>query len=214
MRKEKRKQFIGAVFMLAMFITWTVAARLVDVAAIGPKGSSVGFATLNRLVHNFTGVHMMLYDITDWLELIPLACMAGFAALGLTQWIKRKDLKKVDHDLIVLGGIYIAMIGIYVLFEIIVINFRPVLIEGILEASYPSSTTMFTLCVMPATLIQLNARIKNRVIRRCVSLIISLLTVFIVVGRLVSGVHWFSDIVGSVLVSAGLVLMYDSIREC
>ena len=213
MRKEKQKQLRKGIFLLVMFAVWTIAICLVDVAAIGPNGSRVGFSVLNRLVHNFTGVHMMFYVVTDLLEIVPIACMAGFGVLGLIQWIKRKSFKKVDRDLIALGGVYIAILGIYILFEIFVVNYRPVLIEGILEASYPSSTTMLAMSVMPTTVMQLNARVKNPAIRRCVCTAIVLLAAFIVMGRLISGVHWFTDIVGSFLISSGLVFIYASVIE-
>ena len=93
----------------------------------------------------------------------------------------------------------------------VVVNYRPVLIDGFLEASYPSSTTMLVLCVMPAAIMQFNGRILNRVIRQCVAFAIVGFTAFMVIGRLVSGVHWLSDIIGGALVSSGLVMMYHAI---
>ena len=131
-----------------------------------------------------------------------------FAILGLAQWIKRKKLAKVDRSLLVLGGFYIAVMALYILFEMVVINYRPVLIGGYLEASYPSSTTLLVMCVMPTAMMQFNARIKNKLFRRCALLIIALFIVFMVIGRLVSGVHWLTDIIGGALISAGLVMMY------
>ncbi len=194
--------------MLLAFLLWTVAIQFVDVQAIGPQESSVGFATINQFVHNLTGVHMSLYTITDWLGLVPLMFVMGFGTLGLIQWIKRKHLLKVDHSILVLGGFYIVVMAVYVLFEMLVINYRPVLIDGILEDSYPSSTTMLVMCVMPTAIMQLNARIKNDVLKRFVASAIIAFIVFMVIGRLVSGVHWFTDIIGGALLSAGLVLMY------
>ena len=194
--------------MLIAFVMWTVAIRFVDVQAIGPQESSVGFATINQFVHNLTGVHMSLYTITDWLGLVPLMFVMGFGTLGLIQWIKRKHLLKVDYSILVLGGFYIVVMAVYVLFEVLVINYRPVLINGILEASYPSSTTMLVMCVMPTAIMQFDTRIKNDVLKRCVTYAITAFIVFMVIGRLVSGVHWFTDIIGGALLSAGLVLMY------
>ena len=211
MKKESQRKFCIATCMLLAFLLWTVAIQFVDVEAIGPQESSVGFATINQFVHNLTGVHMSLYTITDWLGLVPLVFVMGFALLGLIQWIKRKRLLKVDYNILILGGFYIVVMAVYVLFEMFVVNYRPVLINGYLEASYPSSTTMLVMCVMPTAIMQFNARIKNDILKRCVSSTIIAFLVFMIIGRLISGVHWFTDIVGGALVSAGLVLMYRSI---
>lgn len=154
---------------------------------------------------------MSLYTITDWLGLVPLGFAMGFALFGLIQWTKRKHLLKVDYSILVLGGFYIVVMAVYVLFEMFVVNYRPVLIGGILEASYPSSTTTLVMCVMPTAIMQFNTRIRNNVLKRCVTFAIAAFVVFMVIGRLVSGVHWFTDIVGGVLLSTGLVLMYRAI---
>ena len=194
--------------MLVAFVLWTIAVRCVDVKAIGPRESNVGFATINGFIHNLTGVNLTLYNITDWLGLVPFAFVFGFAILGLVQLIKRKSLLKVDYTILVLGGFYIAVMAVYLLFEIVVINYRPTLINGYLEASYPSSTTMLVLCVMPTAIMQFNSRIKSKMLKRCVLFAITAFTIFMVIGRLISGVHWFSDIVGGALLSTGLVMMY------
>ena len=211
MKKEKQKNFCIAICMLAAFLLWTVAIRFFDMQAIGPQKSTVGFATINHFVHNLTGVHMVLYTVTDWLGLVPLMIVMGFGTLGLFQWIKRKHLLKVDYSLLVLGGFYIVVIAVYILFEILIVNYRPVLINGYLEASYPSSTTMLVMCVMPTAIMQFNSRIKNDILKRCVSSAIIVFIAFVVIGRLISGVHWFTNIVGGTLLSAGLVLMYRAI---
>ena len=213
MKKENQRNFCIATCMLLAFLLWTVAIQVVDVQAIGPLESSVGFATINQFVHNLTGVHMSLYTITDWLGLVPLGFVMGFALLGLIQWVKRKHLLKVDYSILVLGGFYIVVMAAYVLFEVLVINYRPVLINGYLEASYPSSTTVLVMCVMPTAIMQFNARIKNDVPKRCLAYAITAFIVFMVIGRLISGVHWFTDIVGGALLSAGLVLMYHSVSS-
>ena len=194
--------------LLAAFLLWTAAVCLVDVQAIGPNGSEVGFAGLNGWFHALTGVHMTLYTITDWMGLIPLAVAMGFGLLGLVQWIKRKRLRKVDGSILLLGGFYLAVLAVFLLFEAFVVNYRPVLIEGVLEASYPSSTTLLTLCVMPAAMLQWKERIKDKRVRTWILGVSAGFTLFMVGGRLVSGVHWLTDIVGGVLLSAGLVLLY------
>ena len=213
MKKETKKNFGIAAILLGAFVVWTAAVQLVDVQPIGPQGSTVGFATVNSWVHNLTGVHMSLYTVTDWLGLVPIAFAIGFALLGLIQWVKRKHLRQVDFSILVLGGFYLLVMAAYVLFEVFVINYRPVLINGYLEASYPSSTTMLVLCVMPTALMQLNARIKSQTLKQWVAFGITAFILFMVIGRLLSGVHWFSDIVGGALLSAGLVMLYHSVSS-
>ncbi len=208
MKKKNWKNFYIAICILSAFLLWTVAVRFVDVQAIGPEGSSVGFATINRFVHNLTGVHIVLYTITDWLGLVPLSFVIGFALLGLVQWIKRKHILKVDYSILVLGVFYVVVMAAYVLFEIFIVNYRPVLIEGFLEASYPSSTTMLVMCVMPTAIMQFNSRIRSVISRRILNFAINAFIVFMVVGRLFSGVHWISDIIGGALLSGGLVMLY------
>ena len=207
----KRKSFYIGLGLLVLFIIWTVALRFVDVGAIGPQGSSVGFATLNKTVHNITGVHMPLYTITDWLGLVPICFIMGFGILGLCEWIKRKNLFKVEYSILTLGGFYIIVMAVYIFFEMFVVNYRPILINGNLEASYPSSTTMLVMCVMPTAIMQFNSRIKSNIVKKCVNILIIAFIAFMVIARLLSGVHWFSDIIGGALLSAGLVLLYHAI---
>ena len=210
MKKETRRYFCIAGSFLIAFLLWTIAVCFIDVRMVGPQDSSVGFACINQFFHNMTGVHMSLYTITDWLGLVPVGFGFGFSIVGLIQWIKRKSLAKVDGSILLLGGFYILVIIAYIFFEEVVINYRPVLINGVLEASYPSSTTMLVMSVLPTAIIQFNSRIENLSIRKCFSCFISIFIVFMVLGRLISGVHWFSDIIGSGLLSAGLVMLYYS----
>ena len=213
MKNSEKRNLIASVSFVGAFILWTVLLTFVDVQTIGPLESEVGFATINGFVHELTGVNMTLYTITDWLGLVPIAVALGFGILGLSQWIKRKQLKKVDFSIFVLGAFYIIVMAFYMFFEGFVVNYRPVLINGFLEASYPSSTTMLVMCVMPTAIMQFNSRIRNLILRRSVSVIISVFIVFMVAGRLVSGVHWLSDIIGGALLSTGLVLMYRGVSR-
>ena len=209
---SKRNLYLGLAF-LAAFLLWTAMVSRIDVQAIGPHGSTVGFASLNRLVHNFTGVHMRLYTITDWLSLIPLGFAAGFALLGLVQWVRRGRLLHVDRSILILGGYYAVVMAVFLFFERCVINYRPILIDGVLEASYPSSTTMLVLTIMPTAIMQLNGRIKQPALRRIIRSVLAVFTGAMVISRLFSGVHWFSDIVGGILLSAGLVWLYAGFAE-
>lgn len=213
MKKTKGKLFGIAGVLLAAFVLWTVAVCRIDVQPIGPNGSSVGFAGLNGWVHDLTGVHMGLYVLTDWLGLVPMGFVLGFAVLGMVQWMRRRKLFRVDHDILLLGGFYLLVLILYLVFETVAVNARPVLIDGRLEASYPSSTTLLVLCVIPTAMMQLRARMQNARMRTIVLGILAVFTVCMVVGRLIAGVHWFTDIIGGVLLSAGLVVLYGATEK-
>lgn len=211
-KSSKRNLILGAV-SLFLFAIWTVLISIVDVQAIGPENSEVGFATLNGAFHNFFGVHTWMYDVSDLLSIIPLAIIGGFGILGLVQWIKRKSLFKVDFNVLMMGVFYIVVLAFFVFFEIAEVNYRPVLIEGVLEASYPSSTTMLMLCVMPAAEPEFKRLIKNKTVREITLVASGLFTAAMVVLRLFSGVHWLTDIFGGALLSSGLVLLYKGVCE-
>lgn len=208
-----RKKIGIAAGLLAGFVLWTAAVSTIDLQPIGPRGSVVGMAAFNRFVHNLTGVHWTLYTVTDWLGLIPLGVCMGFGIMGLLQWIRRKSILKVDRSILVLGGFYVVVLATYVLFEVYPVNVRPVLIDGVLEASYPSSTTMLTMCVMPVAAMQLRGRIKNQLLGCCVDAVITVFTALMVMGRFLSGVHWATDIIGGALLSAGLVALYSAMAS-
>ena len=197
----KKRKFTAALACFGAFVLWTWLVQFVHVQPIGPEGSGVGFAALNGWFHNLTGVHMALYTITDWLSLIPLGVAAGFGLLGLIQLIQGR----LERSIVVLGIFYAAVLACFAFFEVMVINYRPILIEAVLEASYPSSTTMLCLCVMPTAVMQL----RSRGCKRWVSFILTAFTIFMVTARAISGVHWITDIIGGVLLSAGLVKVYE-----
>lgn len=211
MTRKRQRELCVAICLLAAFALWTALLFFVDVQPIGPQGSAVGFATLNRIVHESTGVNMTLYTVTDWLGLVPIGVAMGFAISGLLQMIRRKGLFRVDRDVLALGVFYAAVMAVFVFFEFAVVNYRPVLIEGRLEASYPSSTTMLVTCVIPTAMMQLRVRIRNKVLRLIALLSLTAFVAFMVIGRFLSGVHWVSDIIGGALVSAGLVMLYGAI---
>ena len=190
--KGKRDLLAGG-GLIGAFVLWTVMIQYIDVQAVGQNGTRIGFAAFNEWFHQLTGVHLSFYAITDWLGLI-----------------KRRSLLRVDPDILLLGVYYVVVIFCYLVFEMFPINYRPVLIEGRLEASYPSSTTLLVLSVMPTLMFQADRRARDPRIRRTAAVFVIVFSVFMVIGRLLSGVHWATDIVGSILLSAGLFLLYRS----
>ena len=196
--------------LIGAFVLWTVMIQYIDVQAVGQNGTRIGFAAFNMWFHQLTDVHLTLYTITDWLGLVPIFICLCFGVLGLVQLINRRSLYRVDQDILLLGVYYVLVIFCYLVFEMIPINYRPVLIEERLEASYPSSTTLLVLSVMPTLMFQAYRRARDPLIKRTAAVFVIIFSVFMVIGRLLSGVHWATDIVGSILLSAGLFSLYRS----
>ena len=209
MKKNEKNTLITGTIMLILFAVWTVLIQTVYVQAVGQNGTDIGFAGLNVWFHKMTGVHMWVYTVTDWLGLVPIFICMIFGVVGLVQLIKRRSLLKVDKDIILLGIYYILVIFGYLIFEMIPVNYRPILIEGRMEASYPSSTTLLVMSVMPTLAFQVHRRIRNTKVRYGIYAFTVLFTAFMVVGRTVAGVHWLTDIAGSVMLSSGLYLIYQ-----
>lgn len=192
-----------------LFVIFTVLVITFDVRPIGPEQSKVGFSAINQFLFQLFGVHLFWYNMTDWIGVVAIAFAFGFAIVGLCQLIKRKSIRKVDRELLVLGGFYLLVIACYIFFECVIINYRPVLLGTSLEASYPSSHTMIVTCIMATVPIQFRKLWPEKK-KLCLGMDVAacLLIVITVIGRLVSGVHWFTDIVGGLLLSSALVALY------
>lgn len=205
---KPRRDLVTGTALLAAFVLWTALVQLVDVQPVGQNGTFVGLAAFNVWFHGLTGVHMVLYAITDWLGLVPVAVCLGFGAMGATQLVRRRSLFVVDPDLLLLGVYYVLIAAAYLAFEAFPINYRPIPIDGVMEASYPSSTTLLVLGVMPTLAYQIARRAKSIQAKAAVAAFAAAFSALMVAGRLVSGVHWATDIVGSILLAAGLFAMY------
>ena len=211
MKREGKKILGTGILLLLIFAGWTVLIQTVDVQPIGPEGTEVGLAAVNRWFHKLTGVHFTLYHVTDWLGLVPVFVCMMFGMVGLVQLIGRRSLRKVDKDLLLLGIYYVIVIAGYLLFEMMPVNYRPVLIEGRPETSYPSSTTLLVLSVMPTLAFQAERRFRRRISKGTIKIFAAGFSVFMVAGRLISGVHWITDIMGAALLSGGMYLVYKGL---
>lgn len=211
MKTKGMKNLILGIVFIILFAIWTILIQIIDVQPIGVNGTNIGFATINSWFHSLTGVNMTLYTITDWLGLVPIFICMFFGLVGLVQLVKRKNLLQVDFDIIILGVYYVIVILCYLIFEMYPINYRPILINGFMESSYPSSTTLLVLCVIPTLVFQANQRLKSITLKSFITIFAVTFSVLIVVGRLISGVHWLTDIIGSCLLSAGLFYTYKGI---
>ncbi len=207
------KKFLKSYVFFFFFILYSLWIRLIDVQPLGPEGSRIGFASLNVAIHEFFGMHLFWYKLTQVLGYVAILLAAVFALLGFIQLIKRKSLLKVDKNLLMLGVVYILMVLLYVLFEKIPFNYRPVILdpaEG-LEPSYPSTHTLLILTVFGTAIQLAGDYIKNPKLLLTVKILALIIMALTIVGRLVCGVHWFTDIGGGVLLSLFLISFYKEL---
>ena len=207
--EKRRKEILLCGGLFAVAIIYTLLVKYIDVQEIGPNDSLVGFATINNFMFNLTGVNMLWYDITDWWGFVPLFIAFIYAMIGFIQMIKRRNILKVDKEILGLSVYYIIVIGLYIFFETCIINYRPTLMDGILEASYPSSHTLLSVCICGSSLIINKYLFKNRNFFKAENIISILSILVIVIGRFISGVHWFTDIVGAILISIALLKAFN-----
>ena len=153
---------------------------------------------------------MAIYKITEIIGLIPLLIASIYVIIGIKQLITRKSLLKVDKEIYLLGLFYILVLGVYIFFEKVVINYRPVLIDNILEPSYPSSHTLMSICICISS-IMINKKLFRNNLADIENIISIIVMVLIIVGRIISGVHWFTDILGGIIISSTLVVLFYTI---
>lgn len=212
-KKLTKETLISPIVLTLLSIIYILIVKNLDVKAIGPKSSKVGLASINLFFRKLIGYNEIIYKITEVLGIIALLIVGVYGLIGLIQLIKGKSLKKVDSKIISLGILYVLVGFVYVLFEKLVINYRPILEDGKLEASFPSSHTMMAICICISAIIVNKSLIKNKKYLKITNIALVVLMILIVLGRLISGVHWFSDIVGGIIISITLLSYFTVIKD-
>lgn len=210
--KEKSKNLLNIILTSVLFVifgVYTYLVKTIDVAPIGVLKNKVGFSTINGWFQGLIGKNMTIYKITEYLGYALLLIVVIFGVIGLVQLIKRKSLKKVDKEILALGVLYVCMAIVYVLFEKVIINYRPILIGGELEASYPSSHTVLSICV-GISFWMISSKYFGKFTKLVNFVVLSLLTL-VIAGRIISGVHWLTDILGGIIVSVALISLYNTL---
>ena len=211
MTRDKRLLLAGGILLL-LFCLLTVLLLTVDVRPVGPLGSEVGLGGLNAAVFSALGTSEVFYDLGEVLGLLSLLVVGAAALLGAVSLIRMRSLLRVDRALLLLGGFYVAVLALYALFEVAVVNFRPVLEGGVLEASYPSSHTMLAVFVFMSGWLYARRHLAGRpaadIALGIAAVLLSLATGLF---RLLAGVHWLTDVLGGLLLAGALVLLYAAL---
>lgn len=210
MRKKIKRDIRNAGIYFAAFLVLLVCVKLIDVKPIAPDGSGVGFAWLNGGISKMIGYHQVWHVVSELFGYFALITGAGFAAAGVYQLVTRKSIKKVDADILVLGGTYILTGIFYVLFEIFVVNVRPVLENGKAEASFPSSHTLLAVVLLGTAQVMAARHVENMQSQRLLQTIALALIALIILTRILSGVHWITDIVAGSLLGMAILSLYEA----
>ena len=207
-----KKNIILSCILIVAAIVFTILVKSVDVQNVGVNGTAIGFSSINKEIFETIGQNSMFYKISEILGYFALALVGCYALIGLYQLIKRKSLLKVDKEIIALGCFYVLVLGLYFLFDKLCINYRPVLENGKLEASFPSSHTMLAICVCISA-VWINKKLFKSDMTKIFNALLLTVVVCTVFARLLAGVHWFTDIVGGIIISSALLMVFKTVLQ-
>lgn len=207
----RKKRLLVGFLGIILFVVFTLLVKNVDVKNIGKQSVSVGFATINGIFNAILGYNEGIYKLSNYLGYFCFAICGVYGCIGFIQLIKRRSVKKVDFEIILLGCLYVLILILKIIFDkLIIINYRPFYIDGVLEASYPSSHTVMSLVVSGSAII-INKKKYDNIITKFGNYACSILMILIIATRVLSGVHWLTDIIGSVILSFSLLLIYSGL---
>lgn len=195
--------------LAAAFILFTALCKTVDLQTIGPESSVVGFASINGFFRDLIGTHTFFYVLSEFGGILAIFTALLFAGIGGYQLYQNKDIRKVDKNILLMGCMYVLILVLYILFDKIPVNYRPVIMDEGLEPSYPSTHTLLAGGIFGCALVELRyfPRIRQDIkLKIRLGLIIAM--VLTILFRWLSGVHWFTDILGGILLSFAVAELY------
>lgn len=207
-----KKDYKRPIVMLVVTILFSVLTFVVDRKPIGYDGTSVGFSSINGLFAGSFGYNPVMDTLSDIAMYLSFLVVAAFALIGVMQLIKKKSLSKVDKVIIGLGILYVVVAVLYVAFDKIPINYRPILQPGEteLETSFPSTHTLVICTVLGSGIVAAKRLFKNEMTVRVLKIAFIAIMAIGVCARLFAGVHWLTDIVAGLLFSVTLVSLYTA----
>ena len=211
MCKKNKILVILSTILIALFVGLTLLVKFVAVSASGPNGSIIGRAGFNLSIFNTLGQSETWDKVSDICLIFAIVLVGIIAIIGIIQLIKRKSIKKVDKEIICFGIMLIMIAVAYILFELITINYRPVLVDGELEASYPSTHTLIVLCITLSAMLISKNYISNKALYIMFNIFCIVLTIVCIIARLLSGMHWATDIIAGVILSSLIVIIFKTL---
>lgn len=208
MKKNNLKNIIITSSLFLLFIIFTILTKIINVENVGPENSEIGFAKINTSIYQSITPNEIWDKLADIIMIVAIGIVIAFMIIGFIQLIKRKNLFKVDKEILFLGVIYILIICCYIAFELFVINYRPTLINGELEASFPSTHTLIVSAIMATGVIFTHRKINNKLIKILIDAIACICIIVVSISRILSGMHWITDVIAALLLTTSITMLY------
>lgn len=196
--------------LFVVFAVFTIIAKFVDTGLVLTTNTKIGLSSINKPIFDSIKISDAWGTVSTVLFLVAALVALALIVIGVREFIKTKQLSKVNHKILFLIGLYMLTVFFYFLFEILIVNYRPLLDEGLAKASYPSSHTLLVCVVCLSACFVVPDYIKNKPLKITIISLLILISLLTPVTRMLAGMHWFSDIIGSLLLSAALVMCYYS----
>jgi undecaprenyl-diphosphatase len=212
-KKDLQGKIISSATNFFVFLCMIFWVKFLDVAAIGPENTSIGFSTINWWLHNLTGVNMTWYKVSNITGYLAIAFALAVWIIAIIQLIKRKSFAKIDKEIAWASILYIVLALVYFFFKVVVINYRPIIMPGDLhvEGSFPSSHTLFAWTIYTSLIFLIKKYVTKKNLKVILEILVWLIIAVTLVGRILSGAHWGTDILGGILIGNALVIGYSAI---
>lgn len=209
MTKQGKKWFLAALILTAVFVVLTITVKYVDQKNIGSQ--VIGWATINLWWRDIIGVRNFWQIASHIFAAITLIILVMFLVWQAIALLRRKSFRTMPRHWWFFDLTLIALALCYIVFQIMVINFRPLLIDGVAELSYPSSHVLLLATLWPVFILTLSREVKSRPWLRVASVIGIIVMTVGIIARLLSGYHWFTDIIGGIMLGAVLTCWYQAL---
>lgn len=202
--RRKSLDIIISILWLILLI-FTILVSFVDVKIYNVTNTEIGLYSLNKifLVNSINSNYINI--ISNGIFLICLLVIILMLLLITFEYFKTKKINKNNLNFIIH---FLIMVLIWIIFDkILIINYRPILINGNIEGSYPSTHVMVSTFVLLFLSDKLKKIFKNDKIFYIISIGLIIIQS---ISRILLTMHWFTDIIGGLLI--GCLLFFTFLR--
>lgn len=200
MKKGMRNWLISAGICGGLFLLLIVFLLTVDVGYAVPH-APVGLSTVNGFVFEAIGENPEWEMVSFVLLIISVLLMC---AQGLCIFIKMIRTRKL-WEMVAVGHAWLLALVFYILFEFCIVNYRPILEDGELAASFPSSHTLIAVVLFGVMAVWFAYLLPRSVKKYVIIALLGAAAFVSALARLMVGVHWLTDVLGGMLLGGVIV---------